>query len=185
MKFTLAKKATATFQREIIEKAGNKAKFYASFAFLTVVLFVMLGIRPVTITAAENRKVLLELRDIKTQLETKLDKLEQGTEEMNGLSEKIDILYIKIPQDLYLEEYLEEVVFAAAKSGFVVQRFRQQESTPGAVPIEIEFTGSISSLPKLTEALENTRRFTSLKTIRTEAQDNYTDIRLVVTIYTL
>ena len=175
----------ATFQREVIEKIGNRAKFYIGLVFLSVILFVLLGIRPLALAAAENRKVLLELRKINVQLEQKITALETGAQQISDYSEHINILYTKIPQDVYLEEYLEEIVLATAKAGFVIQRFRQQDVTEEKIPLEIEFSGDISNLPSLVLALEETSRFTVVRSIRTNAQDYYTDVRFLVEIYKL
>jgi len=185
MKFKLAETFSAGFQREVIEKAGNRAKFYLTLVFLTVAIFVVLGIRPLALTAAENRKVLLQLRRIDTLLKQKVQDLDTGIEQMSAYAPYIDILYTKIPEDILLEDYLEEVVLAAARAGFVIQRFRQQDVTEDVIPLEIELSGEISNLPNLIEALEDTARFAIVRSVRTNAEDYYTDVRVLVNIYKL
>jgi Tfp pilus assembly protein PilO len=185
MRFDLPKKFSASFQREILEKSENNAKFYIGLVFIAIVLFVILGIRPLALTAAENRNVLLELGKINTLLKQKVQDLKTGAQQMNDYSDQIDILYTKMPENVYLEEYLKEVVLASAKAGFVIQRFRQQDATEGKIPIEIELNGEISNLPRLVKALEGTSRFTVVRSIRTNAEENYTDVRVLVEIYKL
>ena len=189
IEFKIPKDIGATYQREIARKPENLVRLYVSLAVAAVVLFVIFGIRPLAITAAQNGKFLAELRDIKLGLETKVAKIESESEKINGLSAEIDLLYKKLPERPELEEYLQELVLDAADAGFVVQRFRQQEGSEdsqGGISLEIEFTGSLDSIPQLVGAIENAERFAEIRDVRTTTrEDGGTDVRISVVVYTL
>ncbi|MBT6401082.1 hypothetical protein HN803_06255 [candidate division WWE3 bacterium] len=175
----------AVYQREVASKADNKAKVFLTGAFITVIIFLIFGIRPLSITTAQNGKVLRELKTIEKGLEVKLAKIDDGTIKIENLKSKIKLLNKRVAPDILLEDYLEEFVLGAAKSGFVVQRFRQVDSPGDAIPLEIELVGNIKSLPKLIQTIENSTRFTEITNIRTGLEDIFTNVRIGVVIHTL
>ncbi len=186
IEFKIPKDIGAAYQREIAGKPENLVRLYVGLAIAAVVLFVIFGIRPLAITAAQNGKFLAELRDIKLSLETKVAKIESESEKMSGVVTEIDLLYKRLPEESKLEEYLQELVLDAADAGFIIQRFRQQGSSEGEIPLEVEFTGSLGSVPQLVRAMENAERFAEITDVGTiTREDGGTDVRITVVVYTL
>ena len=175
----------ATYEREIASKAENKAKFYVILAFLAVIIYVIMGIRPLAVTTAANRKVLVELKDIRANLQQKTTRMRQEEVKINELGEQLDVLYTRLPEQPSIENYLESIVFAAGKSGFSVLKLQRQTQTNNAIDIEIDVTGNISFLPQLIEDIENSARFTKVKEIRTETNEGITNVKLLVQVFVL
>lgn len=183
--FRIPKDIGAAYQREIAGKPLNKVKFYVGLVAATVVLFVIFGIRPLAVTAAQNVKLYRELREIKEGLQTKTTKIDRDTQALSSLSSQVDLLYKRLPEGALLEEYLRELVLSSAKAGFVIERFRQQEGYEQGNPVEVGFTGNLGSLPDLIAEIENGQRFAEIKSIKTAAREGSTDVTIVLVVYSL
>lgn len=157
---------TAAYEREILRKPINRVKFFIGAGFLIFVAFFILGVRPVAISAAENTKFLLELKEIRTNMETKDKQLLEGEKILTEYKNGIGYMSVLLPSENDIQNFLEDFVVTAAKNGFFVRRFIQPPAADGfTMPIEIDVVGKLNKLPELVEAVERTPRITNINEI--------------------
>lgn len=185
-RFTI--QVTAAYEREVLRKPINRVKFFIGTGFTLFVIFFILGVRPVAINSAENTKLLIELKEIKKNMEIKDEQLTTGLAILIENKKNIEYMQVLLPDETNVQNYLESFVVTAAKNGFFVKRFLQSPSKDNyAIPIEIEVVGKLNNLPELISAIEKTPRITNINQITLNSigdEPNYV-IKLRMEIYSI
>lgn len=179
---------SAAYEREVLRKPINRVKFFIGAGFFVFVLFFILGIRPVAINSAENTKLLSELKEVRSNMQTKLDQIDESEKDLAGLEKNIEYINSLLPNEGNVQNYLKEFVVIAAKNDFFVRKFTKPTSaSSSAIALEIEIIGKLNNLPALISAIEESQRVTNINEItlsNIEEEENYS-IRLEMEIYTL
>lgn len=175
----------ATYEREIENKPINNITFYGAISLVIVGIIFFFGIKPTFIAIRQNAAYRRQINDIKQNMEAKIETIDTMEEEMNRVSQEIDLLNTAIPNKADLEQFLSELVLVAARSGFVLDRVKKSEVFDEEIPVNLELRGQLEQLPKLTGEIESMDRFVKIVNIRTQQEDFDAVVRMKINIYTL
>ncbi len=178
-------KFLATYEREIENKPVNNISFYGGIALTIILIIFFFGIKPTITAIGQNIAYKRQLNEIKTNMETKLEQIDLGEENMNRISTEIELLNTAIPNKSELEQFLSELVLVAARSGFVLDRVKKNEEFEKEIPVHLELRGQLDQLPKLTDEIEKMERFVKIINIRTQQEEYDAIIRMKINIYML
>jgi Tfp pilus assembly protein PilO len=176
----------ATYEREIEGKPINNVLFNSGLAMIIIALTFIAGIRPVSVALAQNQKYKSELNSIKKNMIKKISQIDVESTAIIKSQEGVTLLFEAIPNEILLQDFLEDLVITAAKSGFLVQQMRPIETESSALPLDVRFSGNIEDLPKLVKAIENSMpRFVSIEEVITQRGEHVSSVRMKLIIYTL
>lgn len=177
-------KLRASYYREILSKPEPDLVFTSILAVLLTGALWVYAIRPELKSFSETQNKLTQLKTIQNNMEAKINFLNKEDGVTQDLGQNIVRLDNSLPEEIMLNNYLQELVQATAKTGFVIDSLTQKDSYEKTVLLELSLTGSTDNLPELIKGIEDLNRITNIKEVRSQVGDNETVFKIIMEIYT-
>jgi Tfp pilus assembly protein PilO len=140
-------------------------------------------IRPAVAAFTKKLAVETELRSVRERLEYKIVNIDIIKKDLEEASPYIDSLSYAIPSEENLYNYLIDLVTAASKHGFVVERFRVREESDRTNILEVTLTGDLKNTAELLEEIENLKRITTTGKVDMDYEEISGNLHLILGVY--
>lgn len=169
-----------TYTREIENKPLNSFGFYTLLLLVISGTTALAGIWPLLERYYYNKSHYEELQNVNNMMLMKIKDVNEGKSNLDNLANEIEKLDGGLPDDLELENFLQEFVFVTAQNGYTINYMEHEGLRKGdveqlaevrSINILTEIIGPLYSLPKLLNDMENMDRLNNIVEIFTTNGD--------------
>ena len=179
----MTKDFLSTFKRFFSNRDFEK-RFYM-WLFLTVfIVFVFLGIIPLSQNLIKKNKAVKDLTEVNQGLEERIEDIRYYENVLTDI--KPYMIYVRefIPEKFGIQDYLVDFALQSSSAGFIVQKFfpiYTEDLNVVNVSVSLRGTGDVD---KLIENIENMRRVTQINTVSIYYGQEES-VELSLTVYTI
>jgi len=146
------------------QRPDLKAYLELILSLLTIILFVVLALKPTAITIIDLLNKIKSLEDTNNQLQTKINNLATAQGFYNLNQDKIQLLSVAVPNGSEVSTYVRQVEGAIAKENIknvnmsVDEVKLAQATESGNISVSMTTSGDYSNLIQFVKDLESLRR---------------------------
>ena len=173
------KEEIINFIKRTLSNEALSVRIYIVWGILTLLVFGIFGLYPVSKIFVSNVKLLDDLYTNNLKLEKKIEDLKSAKEKVDIVGEDADILDNFLPDEFLAQNYLVDFSLLAGEAGYALDGVKFEEVEGSEVVVSLNLSGK-GDLKYFVKSLEESRRLNEIIDIKYSVRDRENSINIGV-----